>query len=368
MENLVIRSATFEDELLVKKLCHRNGLIGEVSNQAWEWIWKKNKFYSEAWIIGWVLECDNYIVGYIGNIPRAYILNGKTWIAGVARSFVVDQEYRRHSLKLISEFFRQKEADLLIFSSANKLSSSIYKMVKAKPIPQDSYDNDLFWIVSPSSFISSVLRKKGVSKKLSFLISYLISPFVLLENLLQNRWAKVLNFEVEILSPDMLTSKIDKLWQKIKSNNPNKLLCFRDKHSILWQYNNDSSKKRNPLIFTLSRNKMISGYLIISEMDSIEFGLKRMIIDDLIVYDNNPNSILCLVKKAFLYAKKNKVDILQITGLPDNIREALKSTKPFSHKYSYTRFWYYVINQDLDKPLKKKSTWYASLFDGDSSI
>jgi len=368
MEKIVIRIAKFEDEKLVHNLCQRNGLAGEISNQAWNWIWKDNSFYTEAWPIGWVLESNNIIVGYIGNIPRAYIFNGQTWIAGVARSFVVDLEYRRYSLQLISEFFQQKEADLFIFSSANNLSSSIYKMVKAKPIPQDSFDTDLFWIVSPTSFIYSLLRKKRVPKSLSLLISYLIAPFVMFENLVRNRWPKSENFDVEISTPKMLTTEIDKLWHQIKANNPNKFLSYRDRDSILWQYDNDSVKNRNPLIFTLMKNNVALGYLIVVEMNSIEFGLKRIVIDDLIVYDNDPTSINFLVREAFLYAQKKQVDILQFTGFPENIRDALKLTKPFSRKFSYSRFWYYVVNKDLEKPLKKKSTWYASLFDGDSSI
>jgi len=368
MEKVAVRNATFEDEQLVNNLCQRNALSGEISPQAWNWIWKDNAYYSETWPIGWVLESNNIIVGYIGNIPRAYSLNGDTWIAGVARSFVVDEEFRRYSLKLLSKFFQQKEADLLIFSSANNLSSSIYKMVKAKPIPQDSFDTDLFWIVSPLSFIYSLLRKKRVPKSLSLLISYLIAPFFMFENLVRNRWPKGENFDVEISIPKKLTTGIDKLWHQIKANNPNKLLSYRDRDSILWQYDNDSAKNRNPLIFTLMKNNEMLGYLIAVEMNSIEYDLKRIVIDDLIVYDNDATSIVFLVKEAFLYAQKNDVDILQFTGFPENIRDALKLTKPFSRKYSYSRFWYYVLNKDLEKPLKKKSTWYASLFDGDSSI
>jgi hypothetical protein len=368
MNKLVIRKAEFQDERLVNELCHRNGLTGEISNEAWNWIWKDNSFYKDTWPIGWVIESNQIIVGYIGNIPRAYIFKGQTFIAGVARAFAVDIEYRRHSLKLISKFLQQKDADLLIFSSANNLSSTIYKAIKAKPIPQNDYNNDLFWVVSASKFIYSLLRKKILSNKLAFLIAKVISPIFLIESLMLNRWKKSFNYDFKISKLNTVIDEIDKFWHKVKILKSEKLLSFRDKKSILWQFDNESSKKKNPVIITAYKNKVLVGYLILSHIKSNNSGFNKMVINDLIVQGNMPDLILGLVKEAFLHAKKNNVDLLQITGFPDDIRNELKLFKPYRRKYSFSRFWYYVVNKNLEEPLKKKSIWYASIFDGDSSI
>ena len=40
-------------------------------------IWNKNPAYKKGWPIGWVLESNKKIVGYLGNIPLNYYLAGK---------------------------------------------------------------------------------------------------------------------------------------------------------------------------------------------------------------------------------------------------------------------------------------------------
>ena len=161
IDSVIIREASFDDESAVQCLCQRNGLVGERSDQAWSWIWRRNRFYSDSWKIGWVLESGGVVVGFIGNIPRAYSYKGRKWIAGVARSIVVDESFRKHTLKLVVAFFQQKKADLLIFSSSNSISASLWRRYGvASIIPQQDYNKDLFWIVSPYAFIYSILRKK----------------------------------------------------------------------------------------------------------------------------------------------------------------------------------------------------------------
>ena len=61
--------------------------------------------------MGWVLESQGKVVGFIGNIPRRYLFGGSEWIAGVARSFVVDEDFRGRSTKLLWQFISQKGQD-----------------------------------------------------------------------------------------------------------------------------------------------------------------------------------------------------------------------------------------------------------------
>ena len=64
MDSVIIREASFDDESAVQCLCQRNGRVGERSDQAWRWIWRKNRFYSDSWKIGWVLESGGVVVGF----------------------------------------------------------------------------------------------------------------------------------------------------------------------------------------------------------------------------------------------------------------------------------------------------------------
>lgn len=368
MRSIKVREASFADEKDVQRLCLRNDLEGERCDHAWKWIWGNNRFYKKGWPIGWVLESDGEVVGFIGNIPRAYSFKGSDLIAGVARSFVIDKLFRAHSFKLIVSFFRQKDADLLIVSSANSESEAIYRLARASCIPQQDYHRDLFWIVTPRSFSVSLFKKKGVGELLSVVASWIILPIISLEMFIRMRWADYPDDDIEMMTLTKLTCEIDELWRKLQKENPNKLLSYRDKEAIAWQFHNESAKSRDPVLFVIRKDGILKGYAIITREDSPEYSLKRMMITDLIVLDNDPEIIRSLVNKVFIFSKQKKLDVLQMKGFPLAVRRALNSLHPFEHTHSHSSFFYYVSNPELKDHFKNESTWYASTFDGDSSL
>ena len=67
MSEIIVRQAECVDEADVQKLCKRNGLRSEKSNNAWQWIWEGNRFYNDNLPLGWVLVSDDTIVGFFGN-------------------------------------------------------------------------------------------------------------------------------------------------------------------------------------------------------------------------------------------------------------------------------------------------------------
>ena len=73
-DNIIIRKANFSDELQVIELWKRNNLINKNPKNNWKMIWIDNPFYQENFPIGWVIESENKILGYIGNIPLIYYL------------------------------------------------------------------------------------------------------------------------------------------------------------------------------------------------------------------------------------------------------------------------------------------------------
>jgi len=368
--SVIIREADFNDELSVQRLCQRNGLEGERSGQAWNWIWRKNPFVVQNWTIGWVLESSGNVVGFIGNIPRAYSFKGKLWIAAVARAFVVDKPYRTYTLKLISAFFQQKQADLFIFSSANNVSGAVYNMARAMPIPQKDYSKNLFWVVSPRSFLFSLLRKKGIWKFYSTLASWIIAPFFSMEILFRKRWSFDLKGEkkIEMLPLSEMSNEFNELWIKLQEKSPDRLFSRRDREAITWQFSNQSANTRNPTLLTARRKGNLVGYMILTREDSLKFELRRLMVTDLIVLDDDPEMIRALMKEAFIFAKQKKLAMLQLVGFPSAVRKSLQPLHPLSYSTPYTTFWYHAVNPNLKDELQSESTWYASTFDGDSSL
>jgi len=78
-----MREACFEDYSQIAAL-QRERDIRVRSREKWRHLWEANPAYLELgrkWPIGWVLETGNRIVGYCGNIPARYELEGKTLLA-----------------------------------------------------------------------------------------------------------------------------------------------------------------------------------------------------------------------------------------------------------------------------------------------
>jgi hypothetical protein len=65
--------------------------------------------------IGWVLEADGAVVGYLGKISLQCRYGDKTPTAVTAHGFVVDGPFRALAVRLAAAFFRQKSVEFLHF-------------------------------------------------------------------------------------------------------------------------------------------------------------------------------------------------------------------------------------------------------------
>ena len=78
--------------------------------------WEKNPAYSDHFPRGWILEKDTTVVGFIGNIPVKFLICGEIHIAASANAWYENPSVRGvYSLKLFSEFLKQKSPALFLF-------------------------------------------------------------------------------------------------------------------------------------------------------------------------------------------------------------------------------------------------------------
>ena len=374
MINASIRNAVFSDEYAVHQLCVRNNLELDEYKETWDHLWNRNKYYTQDWEIGWIVEDSKKVVGYIGNIPRAYTFRDKIWIAGVARAFVVDEKYRKYSLQLIVKFIKQNKSDILIFSSANSDAGKVYELMHAEKIPQKKYEKDLFWIISPFNFLVSFFLKRDISAGYSYVLSLVFAPFLLLISIYR-RFLIILKIKIKIkkqkidnILVDNIPEEFDIFWNKLRDSNSDKFLAMRSATDIQWQFSKSISVEKKPRIFIVWEDKEIKGYAIVTRQDSKKFKLERLMINDLMVINERSDLIYSLINKILFYAKSEKVSVLQIVGLPSLIREKINLFKPYERIVPYHRFWYYPKNKKLSHDLQLEESWYASTYDGDSSL
>ena len=163
VNKITIKEISKDDWPEVEALKNRNGLIGEDPDlQKLFFASNPNNIHKKSFPDGWVLKSNKDIVGVICSIPVLYNFRGEDIIAAAASSFVVDLEYRNHSLSLFSKFSNQKGFDLLVDTTALDPVDKLLKLFKFYPIPNMDYHNILFYIIDLSAFIESVFLKLKV--------------------------------------------------------------------------------------------------------------------------------------------------------------------------------------------------------------
>jgi len=363
-----LRDAKIEDERAVQALCHRNGLSGEQSEFAWERLWSDNPFCPKDWPLGWILEANKEIVGFIGNVPMSYYYGGKQLVIGAARCFAVDVNFRSNSLQLLATFFSRNPADVLLISSANEMASSLYRVAGAKMLPQHDYNNSLFWVLSGTDFVSSVLLKKGYGENFAKIAGKIVGPAFAIESILKQRWKLYIDSNVELLCPSEISSEFDTFWEELVDEKSDCFIAQRDSTSLRWQFGHHAAAYRHPIILCSRINGRLKGYAILTRWDSPAFGLKRMMVTDLIALNNDLYVIRDLIAFALRHAREERVHMLQIIGFPPLIRKTIEVFSPIKQHSPVNQFWYFAKNVNIAASLAQPEAWYASMMDGDTTL
>ena len=164
-----IREAQFSDYQAITDLKQRFGLVPD-SLEKWKHLWQYNpalKPLQTKRPIGWVVEAEGKIVGYLGSIPSLYRFGEKTLTAVIGSGFVAEPAYRAHTVRLMGAFYAQKPVDLYISTTAVEATGKIACAFGCEPMPQGDYETVMFWVLRPYPFIQTVMKKLQIKPALS---------------------------------------------------------------------------------------------------------------------------------------------------------------------------------------------------------
>ena len=125
---MTIRKANLNDYEKIKSLHIRNRLKILDKNK-WISLWKDNPLINnskENFPIGWVLEQNSQVVGFIGNIVKEYYLRNKRVLVACSHAWVVDEKFRLDSIRLMNIFFLQDYIDIFITTTPNKTTEKFF--------------------------------------------------------------------------------------------------------------------------------------------------------------------------------------------------------------------------------------------------
>ena len=92
------------------------------------------------------------------------------------------------------------------------------------------------------------------------------------------------------------------------------------------------------------------------------------LIVDIFVQNNDPDVVVALLDRAYLYARNSGSHVLELMGFPKDIRATVLRNQPYSRMAPNWPYYYLSHDIDLQTNLNHGEAWYACPFDGDASL
>ena len=333
--------------------------------QDWKWLWEENPALRGANVRrGWVLEDDNNIVGFVGNIAQAYQFGERRLIAAAAGKLVVMPAFRGSSLLLMLAHAKQQGVELLLNTTAAPHVSKISEFLKFRRIPQADYNRSYYWVLSPRSFAYSALRKK----RWPVVAAPVLELGLRVEEFVRRRRQMVgaCPLTIRRVTPSSIGVEFDGLWSRKVAEGP-RLLGVRDRQTLRWHFR-DRGGPKAPFLVSAYDDTCLAGYVAVVHQDAPDVSLSRARVADVFVAGDDPQVIRALVRAACVEARKDGAAMLEVVGFPPHIHSVLHSLKPFERRDQSWPFLFKSPDPVLEKALQSETSWYASLYDGDGTL
>ena len=365
-----LREALFSDFGAVTELKRRWGLV-EDSMEDWDRLWKRNPALAHMRCeppIGWVLEADGRVVGYLGNISLLSRYGDRTLTAVVSHGLAVDRPYRAIGMTLAAAFFCQKSVDLYVCTTATKAVGKIGRAFNCNFIPQPDYDTVLFWVLRPYAFAKVIMRKLGLSSPVSNIGGVLASPAIATDKVLRRRWPRtsLRGLAVTEIGVSEIGDNFQDLWIE-KVNEGSLLLVERSPATLRWHFDIPGDRGTTRVLCCL-KNSELRGYAVIrNDIPDETNGLRKSVIADMLVKKDDPAVLEALLVAAYSHAKQAGSHILEVLGFPQSVRNICAQWRPYSRKI-VCPYYYKAADAVLHQTLSEGGAWYASPFDGDTTL
>jgi hypothetical protein len=366
----ILREATFSDFEAVRELKRRWGLIPD-SFQNWERLWRDNpalKSSSHTLPIGWVLQADCRVVGYLGNVASLYHYGARKLTAVTGHGFVVEPAHRAVSLSLMAAFFRQKSVDLYLTTTAIPAVGKIAQAFKAHPLPQPDYEQVLFWVLKAHPFAQHVMERLRLRPTLSSAGAVVVSVAIGTDKSLRRRWPRHHStlLEVKEIGVASVGDDFRALWTS-KITEKLLLLADRTPATLRWHFETPGDEGTTR-VFCCYAGKELRGYAVVRNDPGHAGGLRRSFISDILAKKDDSETLSALCVAAYNHAKHAGSHTLEVLGFPQSVRSVCSQWSPFVRKYPSCPFYYKAADPDLHKALADAALWYASPFDGDTTL
>lgn len=364
-----LREAQFSDFPAVAELKQQWGLASD-SPENWERLWRRNPALGQLpRPIGWVLEAEGRVVGYLGNIVQLYRYGDRALTSATSHGLVVEPAHRSASLRLVGAFYCQKSVDLYLVTTAIESVGKIARVFRSDPLPQADYDIMLFWVLRPHPFAEVVMKKLELKPALSRVGCMAASLAIRVDRILHRRRPRrdSATPTVTEIRLEEIGDEFQQLWEQKLREKP-RLLADRSPAALRWHFQIPGDRG-SAHVLCCRKNGELLGYAVVrNEPPNEATGLRRSIVADLLAKHDDPEVLRALFGAAYDQAKQAGSHVFEVLGFPESIRKVCSQWSPYARKYPTCPFFYKSSDRALHQLLSDGRLWYASPFDGDTTL
>lgn len=368
MSRHTLRPATLADVEPVAVLL-REVAFKPRSEAGWRWLFRDNpavRRQDPAPEMGWVLERDGEINGYVGNVHLDYVLDGEPLRVATDNSYYVRPAARAESARLMSAFFRQPGVDLFLNTTANEASGAVYVLFKAS-VPDDaSFSEGLLWVADDRIALRDAIAKHGIAKPFADGLAALGAPFSKMVRAVA-RFAtpppETAAAPVLKLRPDELDARFDRLWERTAAA-PG-LKVRRDARALRW-YLSDPDVGGNPTVFATADDKGLTGYAAVAQHRPPGTVTTQLRILDFVLRPSVERVALTLLARVLAHAREVKAGVVYCPPSGPALWRELKRLRPYIHRHTATSHLLRAARGVETAELARPGVWQATPLDGDT--
>jgi hypothetical protein len=315
--------------------------------------------------IGWVLELhDKRVVGYLGNIPLFYELEGRRVLASVAHAWVVDAHYRPYSLALLDCYFSQKKIDLYLNATVGPAGFDSFNVFNSHRVPTGIWDRSAFWITNSHGFVAAWLADKAVPFKNS--LSYGLAGALAVRQAFARPRSSESELAKTLHTCSAIDGRFDVFWQSLRTRNPRLLLGVRNRELLEWHFHYPLSND-TAWILTAGIDPILA-YAIFLRYDNPRASLTRMRLVDYQSLDVTTTWLIPMLQWALERCRREGIHMLEAIGFRADKWDVLRQFNPYKRKLPCWLYFYKARDQKLADGLTDPALWDPSQFDGDASL
>ena len=223
-------------------------------------------------------------------------------------------------------------------------------------------------MLQPYPFARSLMRKLDLGSASAWVGSVFTAIAVGGDRALRGRrpGRSARPFTITDIAPKDMGDDFQSLWTA-KLNECTRLFADRSPAALRWHFEIPGDRGCARVLCCHEDGKLV-GYAVIRTDTDQETGLRKSIIADTLVRQDEPEIVRALWAAAYENAKLAGSDVLEVMGFPSTLRKVCTEWNPYVRKYPACPYYYKAADPALQAALADGAAWYATPYDGDATL